>query len=311
MAGVPGDPLDVVGHSRIERQPQRARRAVGERVGERCTVPVSSRPRRAARTPFHELHLRGGRRLRGRRARVGNDGSATQSNAGASSAAAPRSPRGREERRRWRGGARRGSCRSHAKSGTDRAASATRHRMRYGPHRMESIDWRAEGDRCVALLQDLLRIPTVNRGTNAPGDGNERPAAERVAAFLREAGVEPRFFEKTPGRTNLVVRLRRRPAQGGAATIARPAPPQRAPRRRRGGRVAVEAPAVRRRDPRRLAMGPRRDRHEAHGGDERVRRRDARAREAGPSPRSHLRRRRRRRGRVHPGEPVSHERAPR
>src|SRR5580704_5356751 len=74
---------------------------------------------------------------------------------------------------------------------------------------MESIDWRAEGDRCIALLQDLLRIPTVNRGTNEPGDGNERPAAERIAEHLREAGVEPRFFEKTPGRTNLVARLRK------------------------------------------------------------------------------------------------------
>jgi acetylornithine deacetylase/succinyl-diaminopimelate desuccinylase-like protein len=77
------------------------------------------------------------------------------------------------------------------------------------PRLMESIDWRAEGNRCVALLQDLLRIPTVNRGTNEPGDGNERPAAERIAAHLREAGVEPRFFEKTPGRTNLVARLRK------------------------------------------------------------------------------------------------------
>jgi acetylornithine deacetylase/succinyl-diaminopimelate desuccinylase-like protein len=72
---------------------------------------------------------------------------------------------------------------------------------------MESIDWRAEGDACITLLQDLLRIPTVNRGTNAPGDGNERPAAERVAEHLRAAGVEPRFFEKTKGRTNLVARL--------------------------------------------------------------------------------------------------------
>ncbi|MGO8999262.1 MAG: M20/M25/M40 family metallo-hydrolase [Polyangiaceae bacterium] len=79
---------------------------------------------------------------------------------------------------------------------------------------MESIDWRAEGDRCIALLQDLLRIPTVNRGTNEPGDGNERPAAERIAEYLREAGVEPRFFEKTPGRTNLVARLKSNPGKG-------------------------------------------------------------------------------------------------
>jgi acetylornithine deacetylase/succinyl-diaminopimelate desuccinylase-like protein len=79
---------------------------------------------------------------------------------------------------------------------------------------MESIDWADEGDRCVALLQDLLRIPTVNRGTNEPGDGNERPAAERIAQHLREAGVEPRFFEKTKGRTNMVARLRKRGENG-------------------------------------------------------------------------------------------------
>jgi acetylornithine deacetylase/succinyl-diaminopimelate desuccinylase-like protein len=78
---------------------------------------------------------------------------------------------------------------------------------------MEPIDWRAEGDRCVALLQDLLRIPTVNRGTNEPGDGNERPAAERIAEFLRASGVEPRLFEKTKGRTNLVARLRAQDAK--------------------------------------------------------------------------------------------------
>src|SRR5258706_5037924 len=77
----------------------------------------------------------------------------------------------------------------------------------YSPHRMDVIDWRAEGDRCIALLQDLLRIPTVNRGTQEPGDGNERPAAERIAEFLREDGIEPRFFEKQKGRTNLVARL--------------------------------------------------------------------------------------------------------
>ena len=184
---------------------------------------------------------------------------------------------------------------------------------------MESIDWRAEGDRCIALLQDLLRIPTVNRGTNEPGDGNERPAAERIAEYLREAGVEPRFFEKTPGRTNLVARLKSNPGKGDETRQegqrrrdrARPAPSERAPRRRRGGRDALEAPPVRRRDPRRLALGARRDRHEAHGGDERVRRRPPRAREARPSARPHLRRRRRRRGGVQPGEPLSRQRPPR
>ena len=74
--------------------------------------------------------------------------------------------------------------------------------------RTNVIDWRAEGETCIALLADLLRIPTVNRGTNEAGDGNERPAAERLAEFLREAGIEPRFFEKRPGRTNMVARLK-------------------------------------------------------------------------------------------------------
>ncbi len=84
---------------------------------------------------------------------------------------------------------------------------------------MSPIDWTAEGDACVELLQDLLRIPTVNRGTNAPGDGNEQPAAERVAAHLRRAGVEPRFFEKTPGRTNLVARIRAKDPRKGALLL--------------------------------------------------------------------------------------------
>ncbi len=66
----------------------------------------------------------------------------------------------------------------------------------------------AEKDRCTSLLQELLRIPTVNRGTNDEGDGNERPAAELLADFLRDAGLEPKLLEKKRGRTNVVTRLR-------------------------------------------------------------------------------------------------------
>jgi acetylornithine deacetylase/succinyl-diaminopimelate desuccinylase-like protein len=69
-------------------------------------------------------------------------------------------------------------------------------------------DWTAEGDACVSLLQELIRIPTVNRGTRDEGDGNERPAAELVAARMRAAGLLPRFFEKQKNRTNVVTRLR-------------------------------------------------------------------------------------------------------
>ncbi len=71
-----------------------------------------------------------------------------------------------------------------------------------------AMDWTTEGDTCIALLQDLIRVPSVNRGTRDEGDGNERLAAERVAEHLRAGGLEPKLFEKQKGRTNVVVRLK-------------------------------------------------------------------------------------------------------
>jgi acetylornithine deacetylase/succinyl-diaminopimelate desuccinylase-like protein len=76
-----------------------------------------------------------------------------------------------------------------------------------GPTRA-SIDWKAEGDRCVELLRDLIRIPTVNRGTGDAGDANEHVAAERIADFLRGFGVEPKIVEKKKGRGNLIARVK-------------------------------------------------------------------------------------------------------
>ncbi|MBX3193290.1 MAG: hypothetical protein KF819_40280, partial [Labilithrix sp.] len=73
---------------------------------------------------------------------------------------------------------------------------------------MNAIDWSAEGRTCIDLLRDLIRIPTINRGTRDEGDGNERPAAERVAEHLRGAGIEPKLFEKQKNRTNVVARVR-------------------------------------------------------------------------------------------------------
>jgi acetylornithine deacetylase/succinyl-diaminopimelate desuccinylase-like protein len=73
---------------------------------------------------------------------------------------------------------------------------------------VKSIDWNAEGDTCVALLRDLIRVPSVNRGTRDDGDGNEKPAADRVAEHLSGAGLEPRLFEKQKNRTNVVTRLK-------------------------------------------------------------------------------------------------------
>jgi acetylornithine deacetylase/succinyl-diaminopimelate desuccinylase-like protein len=73
---------------------------------------------------------------------------------------------------------------------------------------MDSIDWPIEGDRCVRLLQELIRIPTVNRGDDGSTEGHERPAAERLADFLRDARVEPRLLESSPGRTSVVARIK-------------------------------------------------------------------------------------------------------
>src|SRR5262245_61576080 len=52
------------------------------------------------------------------------------------------------------------------------------------------------------ICQALLRMDT----TNPPG--NERPAAEYLAAALRESGHEPVLLESAPGRANLVCRHR-------------------------------------------------------------------------------------------------------
>lgn len=74
--------------------------------------------------------------------------------------------------------------------------------------RNAAIDWKVEGERCVRLLRDLIRIKTVNRGTGGEGDGNEGEAALRIAEFLREAGVEPKLVGKVKGRENLVARIK-------------------------------------------------------------------------------------------------------
>jgi acetylornithine deacetylase/succinyl-diaminopimelate desuccinylase-like protein len=67
---------------------------------------------------------------------------------------------------------------------------------------------REAGDECLGLLQDLIRIPTVNRGADASSLGHERPAAECIADYLRRVGVEPTLYEPEPGRTSVVARIR-------------------------------------------------------------------------------------------------------
>jgi acetylornithine deacetylase/succinyl-diaminopimelate desuccinylase-like protein len=60
------------------------------------------------------------------------------------------------------------------------------------------------GTDAARFAADLIRIDTTNRGG---GDGQERPAAEYVAARLAEAGVEPTLLESAPGRANVVARV--------------------------------------------------------------------------------------------------------
>jgi acetylornithine deacetylase/succinyl-diaminopimelate desuccinylase-like protein len=61
----------------------------------------------------------------------------------------------------------------------------------------------AEGE-VVELCRDLLRIESVNFGC---GHGNERAAAEYVAARLAEVGIEPTLLESEPRRTSVVARV--------------------------------------------------------------------------------------------------------
>ncbi|MGH2962426.1 MAG: M20 family metallopeptidase, partial [Solirubrobacterales bacterium] len=56
-------------------------------------------------------------------------------------------------------------------------------------------------DEVVALARDLIRIDT----SNPPG--NETPAAQLLAAYLRDAGVECELVGPDPERLNLVARI--------------------------------------------------------------------------------------------------------
>ena len=72
---------------------------------------------------------------------------------------------------------------------------------------MDDFDWQAEGDTCVKLLSEIIRIPTVNRGTGGDDDGKEKPAAEALADFLRIAKIEPLLVEKKKNRSCMIARV--------------------------------------------------------------------------------------------------------
>ncbi|NSC24621.1 M20/M25/M40 family metallo-hydrolase [Streptomyces albus subsp. chlorinus] len=71
-------------------------------------------------------------------------------------------------------------------------------------------------DEVVTATSELIRLDTTNRGG---GDGNERQAAEYVAAGLADAGIEPRLLEKKAGRTNVVARIEGTDPSAGALLL--------------------------------------------------------------------------------------------
>ena len=69
---------------------------------------------------------------------------------------------------------------------------------------LASVD--AAHDEIVTLLQDLVRIPTVNNGSR-PDTGGETRACELLRAKLDEARIAYEVHESAPGRGNLIARL--------------------------------------------------------------------------------------------------------
>ena len=59
-------------------------------------------------------------------------------------------------------------------------------------------------DDVVKLCQELIQIPSVNFGD---GKGDEKAAAEYVAAKMKEVGIESKIYESAPNRCSVVARI--------------------------------------------------------------------------------------------------------
>ena len=59
-------------------------------------------------------------------------------------------------------------------------------------------------DDVVKLCQELIQIPSVNFGE---GKGDEKAAAEYVAAKMKEVGIESKIYESAPRRCSVVARI--------------------------------------------------------------------------------------------------------
>jgi acetylornithine deacetylase len=77
---------------------------------------------------------------------------------------------------------------------------------------LASVD--AARDEIVALLQDLVRLPTVNAGAR-PDTGDESLAAPLLSARLDAAGIPYETIFVTPGRANILARI----GQGGGKRL--------------------------------------------------------------------------------------------
>lgn len=69
----------------------------------------------------------------------------------------------------------------------------------------------------VEFCRDLIRIDTSNWGEGT--SNGEREAADYCAEILRQAGLEPQFFERAEGRTNVVARMTGTDPEAGALVV--------------------------------------------------------------------------------------------
>lgn len=69
----------------------------------------------------------------------------------------------------------------------------------------------------VEFCRDLIRIDTSNWGEGR--SNGEREAAEYCAHVMRQAGLEPQFFERATGRTNVLARMKGTDPEAGALVV--------------------------------------------------------------------------------------------
>lgn len=73
-------------------------------------------------------------------------------------------------------------------------------------HNLDSAEAPEQLSETAHLARELIRIDTTNWGQGKARP--ERPAAELVADYLRDIGLEPEFYEAAPGRTTVVTRVK-------------------------------------------------------------------------------------------------------